>query len=87
MPNDGKVTRKIVLETLGRCGVVVDEKSKDFYLLQMGDAMEVINLPFEVCRRRLQELQRKFRVPIHYFYNPDMAPKRELGLVKKRAAK
>ena len=81
MSQDGEVSRNIVIDILRACGVSVSEQSKDSYVLQLGDVLEVINLPQEVCRRRLHELQRKFRVPIHYFYNPQMATP-----LKKKAA-
>ena len=32
-------------------------------------------LPERVSRRTLHYLSRKFNIPIHHFYNPEMAPK------------
>ena len=89
MSQDGEVSRNIVIDILKTCGVSVSEQPKDSYVLELGDVLEVINLPQEVCRRRLHELQRKFRVPIHFFYNPQMASeKKRTGQtpLKKKAA-
>ena len=38
--------------------------------------LNVFALPDNINRRMLQYLSRKYGVPIHYFYNPDMVLKR-----------
>ena len=42
-------------------------------VLEKGDRIEDRRIPNPVGRRLLHYFQRHFDVPIHYFYNPDIA--------------
>jgi hypothetical protein len=69
------IDRAIVIQVLRRNSVSVKEQNTDeprAYLLVKAERLEVIELHPEVARRMLQYLQRKFGVPIHLFFNPDM---------------
>ena len=81
MADDGKVPRATVLEVLKACGVdssvpAVDIGEKPATKLAKGGnphaTLNVFALPEHLNRRMLQYLSRKYAVPIHYFYNPDM---------------
>ncbi len=44
------------------------------FLILKGEVYEILAIP-ETCGRRLVHyLSRKFKTPIHHFYNPLMAP-------------
>lgn len=85
MADDGKVPRAIILEILRARGVdlgvggppTAGEKPET-KLAKGSDPKETLNvyvLPDLVNRRMVQYLARKYGVPIHHFYNPDMALK------------
>lgn len=77
--SDGSVIRSVVIDVLERNGAEVsaDPSKADMFVLVKADIVEVVHVP-ERCRRQLvRYLSRKFTTPIHHFYNPIMAPKRQ----------
>ena len=79
MSNDGTVHR-LVVET------VLESHSVDLYrmgsnnsaqttVMIKGGIVIALVMPERVSRKTLHYLKRKFNVPIHHFYNPEMAPK------------
>lgn len=89
MADDGKVPRATVLEILKTRGIDQSSPSKpkagdkpETTLAKGSDPKETLNvfaLPDRIGRRMLQYLSRKYAVPIHHFYNPDMALKENVG--------
>ena len=74
---NGEVPKKDVLSVLKACGVEVQVKSyngAEVCILTKGSIVEARQLDSHVGRRVLHGLQRKFDIPIHYFYNPLEAP-------------
>ncbi len=51
---------------------LVDERTQT-YTLEKGDLMEMVVLTASVGKQYLQHLKRKWDVPIHFFWNPEMA--------------
>lgn len=85
MADDGKVPRATALEVLKACGVdssVPTVNAGDNAETKLakgsnpGATLNVFALPDMLDRRMIQHLSRKYDVPIHYFYNPDMVLKR-----------
>ena len=77
MANTGAVKRDIVIMVLRAHGVDISQQESGpggMLVLAKDELVEARILPDDVGRRLLQYLQRKFRVPVHHFYNPLMAP-------------
>lgn len=73
----GRVCKKTVLEVLHahRVGVSPQEGATDGTMtLAKGDILETRVVPDDVGKKLLQYFARRFKVPIHHFYNPLMAP-------------
>ena len=67
----GAVARSIVIRALQHNGVSVVQLN-DFFTLIKGDMVEVVPLADPVHKRMLQNLQRKFGIPIEHFYHPEL---------------
>jgi len=76
----GEVLREIVIGVLSSQGVTVTPKLADetrktsTYILQKGDYIEEQAFGPLVGRRMLHYLYRKFSVPIHLFFHPELIP-------------
>jgi len=76
----GEVLRETVVSVLSSQGVTVtpklaDEKRRTVtYILQKNDCLEEQTFGTLVGRRMLHYLDRKFKVPIHLFFHPELAP-------------
>ena len=70
------VARAIVLEALRAGGVSVSPAGGDeFTLDKEGVPIETLALPDPVEKRMLFRFQYRYKVPIHWFFNPDQIPK------------
>jgi peptide deformylase len=61
-----------VLRAKGVFVALVDETTQT-YTLEKGDFMETVVLTHVVGKQYLQYLKRKLSIPVHYFWNPEMA--------------
>ena len=80
MSETGEVIRETVIDALSKNGVIVTRKSVDdtrktiTYILGNKEFTEEQTFGMYVGRRMLHYLDRRFKVPIHLFYNPAMKP-------------
>ena len=65
-----------MFQVLAAYGVSVTQEA-DNSVMSKGDIIEVQCLPDSVHRRMLHRLARLFGVPIHHFYRPGLAPRRQ----------
>jgi hypothetical protein len=76
MPEPGDVDRDTVIMVLKLSGVSVSKCTADEtgegYTLCKGDRIEVQQFKPRVARRILHYLQYHYKVPIHFFYHPEM---------------
>jgi hypothetical protein len=76
MNDTGKVCKRIVLEVLRYHDVDVSlqqDSNDGTMIFAKGSILETRVMPEEVGKKMLHYLGRTFGVPIHHFYNPDMA--------------
>lgn len=64
--------KKVAIEILRHSGVDVYETPNGEVVVTNGDTTYAYVWPAFLGRRTLHELQRRFRVPIHHFFNPDL---------------
>jgi hypothetical protein len=69
------IARAIVLEALRAGGVTVSPAGGDEFTLEKDGVLETLALPDPVERRMLFRFQYRYKVPIHWFFNPDQIPK------------
>jgi hypothetical protein len=87
----GEVSREIVIDVLVKQGVTVTPKLVDDsrrtvrYVLQKNDLIEEQTFGTRVGRRMLHYLDRRFKVPIHLFFNPSLTPAKPI-VVKPKSA-
>lgn len=78
MADGGEVTKHAVLGVLGAHEVEVHQQESNgdvqVSMLARRDAVLSIKLYDQVGRQVLHKLARKFDIPIHHFYHPEMAP-------------
>jgi hypothetical protein len=80
MNDTGKVCKKTVLEVLQAHGVGVSKQegaTDGTMVLAKGEILETRVIPDEVGKKLLHYFERRFKVPLHHFYNPLMAPEVE----------
>lgn len=70
----GEVRRETVLQVLRfhKVEISADQENPDAFLLVKGEIVDSKAIPEWVGRRLLQHLKRKFDIPIHHFYHPDI---------------
>lgn len=69
------VSREVVLRVLNAANVdVLIGENGEVTLAKEGVVIETIILPDRVEKRMLFRFQRKYGVPIHWFWNPTMIP-------------
>jgi hypothetical protein len=56
-----------------RIGVSLVDEATQTYMIEDGNFMEEVVLTNEVGKRYLNYLKRKLGIPIHYFWNPEVA--------------
>jgi hypothetical protein len=56
-----------------RIGVSLVDEATQTYMIEDGKFMEEVVLTNEVGKRYLNYLKRKLDIPIHYFWNPEVA--------------
>lgn len=70
------VARAIVVQALRAAGVSVSPAGGDLFTLEMeGVPIETLALPDLIEKRMLFRFQYRYKVPIHWFFNPDQIPK------------
>jgi hypothetical protein len=76
--DDGSVVRSIVIDVLKRNGSEVSAQTDatEMFLIVKGEVFEIVAIPERCGRKLVRYLSRKFKTPIHHFYNPLMAPTR-----------
>lgn len=75
MSEGGEVDREIIIAVLRANGIDVhgqDEGPQDMLVIVKGDLIEAQQLPKRVSRKMVHYFSRKYNVPIHLFYNPQM---------------
>ena len=76
MPDDGGVSLVDVVATLRAHGVDIAAQSLngDVHTTMMkGQIVEVQAFPHNVNRHMVNRLARKFNIPVHHFYHPEVA--------------
>jgi len=73
-PDTGEVDRETIVLVLRfhKVEVSPDPKNQGAMLLVRGDVVESKTIPKSVGRRLIQYLKRRFDIPIHHFYRPEM---------------
>ena len=77
MPDDGGVSLVDVVATLRAHGVDIASQSLNGDVrtaMMKGQIVEVQVFPHTVNRHMVNRLARKFDVPVHHFYHPEVAP-------------
>lgn len=76
MPSSGEVPLRWVEDVLRAHGVELsrDKEDERITVLAKGAYVESYTFQNRVGRRILHRLKRKFDIPIHHFYHPEMAP-------------
>ena len=77
MNDTGKVCKKTVIDVLRAHGVDVsmqDGAGDGTMILAKGDYLETRVIPDDVGKKLLHYFERHFGVPLHHFYNPNIAP-------------
>ena len=77
MGETGIIKREIALYVLRAHGVgaIAQEDSlPDMLVLVKGDILEARRIPEYLGRQLLHYLARKFDIPIHHFYHPELSP-------------
>ena len=70
------IARAIVLEALRAGGVRVSPAGGDMFTLEKeGVPIETLVLPDPVEKRMLFRFQYRYKIAIHWFFNPDQIPK------------
>lgn len=81
------VSRVVVIAALVAGGVTVSPAADDKYTLEKdGVPIETLVLPEFVEKRMLFRFQYRYRIPIHWFFNPDQIP-RDLPNIDSQANK
>lgn len=83
--DDGSVSRAVVLRVLQAHGIDLSDSKGDnpFTLTTLAKrkgpktTTQIHALPDPVRRRMVSYLSRKYGVPIHHFYNENMAPRKK----------
>ena len=70
---DTFVHREIVIKVLKAGGVDVSSDGDNFTLAKEGVPIQTIVIPLHVERKMLFRFQYRYKVPIHWFFNPEMA--------------
>ena len=71
----GTVKKSAVLRVLRNNGVSVTDDG-DKTILSKGEICEVYYFPPSLNRRMLHTLARKYVIPVHYFYHPDLSSRK-----------
>lgn len=83
MPDTGDVDQDTVIRVLKVHRFTVSKQEdinlNDMFSISKGDVSLSMRLPPRVKRRLLHFLSRRFGVPIHHFYHPEMAVFDSLG--------
>ena len=75
MSEGGEVDLDVAIAVLRANGVVVHGQDKgpaNMLVIARGDLIEAQQFPKNLSRKMVHYLSRKYGVPIHYFYNPQM---------------
>jgi hypothetical protein len=71
----GEIDRDIVIGVLRANGVDVrgqDHGPANMLVIAKGELVEAQQLPKAVSRKMVHYFSRKYGIPIHHFYNPEM---------------
>jgi hypothetical protein len=77
MTHSRDVSSSVVIDVLRRHGVEISQQQDGedgMMLLVKGDTMEAQRFTSSISNRKLQYFSRKYEIPIHHFYRPEMAP-------------
>ncbi len=91
MADDGSLPKSTIIAVLKAHGVSVYPQAEDHAYTVITDGKETtlaLRLGDAVSRKAVHGLQRKFGIPIHHFYNPQLAPEHPaLGPVSQKLKK
>jgi hypothetical protein len=81
-PETGEVDRETIFVVLRfhKVEISPDPKNLGAMLLVRGDIVESKMIPEAVGRRLVQYLKRRFDIPVHHFYRPEMMASAPNGL-------
>ena len=77
MPDNGVVSREVIIAVLRAHGVDITSQSfngDEHTTMMKGSIVEVQVFPPTVNRHMVGRLARKFNVPVHHFYHPEVTP-------------
>jgi len=72
--SDATVHRDTVVKVLKATGVDVSVDGDNFTLAKEGVAIQTYVLPLQVGRKMLFRFEHRFKIPIHWFFHPEMTP-------------
>jgi hypothetical protein len=77
---NNSIGRTVAIGVLSQYVTVVATGESDCYAIVAEDGTaEVVRLSEEVTKRRLSYLSRKYHVPMHHWYNPQLAKEAAIG--------
>jgi hypothetical protein len=81
--DDNSIGRAVVIGVLRQYASVAATGESNWYSIVAADGTaEVVRLSEEVTKRRLNYLSRKYGVPTHHWYNPQLVKEAALGSEK-----
>jgi hypothetical protein len=75
--SDTTIPREEVLRVLKICGVQISVDGDNFTLAKEGVTIQTFVLPANIGRKMLFRFQYWYKVPIHWFFHPEMIPNPE----------